>query len=216
MEAMKRMSKISRVRKSIGLMCMVAGGLLLAPVAWAVDLNQAIEFCTGCHGKDGISTDPEVPIIAGYSMEYMVSTMTEFKKKERPCTPMTIRTGDKKGTKTDMCQNLKDFSDADIKQVAQHFTGKKFVSAKQKFDAPLAEKGKAIFNKDCEKCHADGGKLASDDAGLLAGQWTPYLRAQYRDFVTGKRVIPKKMKPKIEAISKDDYEAILNYWASLQ
>jgi len=216
MEAMKRMSKISRVRKSIGLACVVAGGFLLAPGAWAVDLDKAVEFCTGCHGKDGISTDPEIPIIAGNSIEYMVSAMTDFKKKERPCTPTAIRTGDKKGTKTDMCQNLKDLSDADIKQVAQYFVGKKFVSAKQKFDATLAKQGNVIFSKECAKCHAGDNGQPSDDVGRLAGQWTPYLRAQYKDFVAGKRIVPKKMKPKIEAISKEDYEAMLNYWASLQ
>lgn len=196
--------------------CMVSAGFLLAPGAWALDMNQTIEFCTGCHGKDGVSTDPEIPIIAGNSIEYMVSAMTDFKKKERPCTPTAIRTGDKKGTKTDMCQNLKDLSDADIKQVAQYFAGKKFVSAKQKFDATLVKQGNAIFSKECAKCHAGDNGQPSDDVGRLAGQWMPYLRAQYRDFTTGKRVIPKKMKPKIEAISKEDYEAMLNYWASVQ
>ncbi len=115
-----------------------------------------------------------------------------------------------------MCQVVKDMSEDDIKQVAQHFSGKKFARAAQKFDADLAARGKGIHDKSCEKCHSEGGSLADDDAGILAGQKTHYLKEQTEFFLAGKRPMHKKMKPKLEALSKDQIEAVLHYYASTQ
>ena len=68
----------------------------------------------------------------------------------------------------------------------------------------------------CEKCHSKGGAAADDDAGILAGQWTPYLKAQLADMLGGKRVPPEKMKPKIDALKPADVDALLGYYASQQ
>ena len=157
-----------------------------------------------------------MPNIGGFSAKYFAITMEHYKKKERPCVETKIRSGDKKGTKSDMCQVVKDLSDDDIKQVAQHFAGKKFVRTAQKFDAALAAKGKDIHDKSCEKCHSEAASLADDDAGILAGQKTAYLKEQTEFFLGGKRPMHKKMKPKIEALSKDEIEAVLQYFVSLK
>jgi sulfide dehydrogenase cytochrome subunit len=115
-----------------------------------------------------------------------------------------------------MCQVAKDLSDADIKQVAQYFAGKKFVRAQQKFDPALAKKGKEIHEHTCDKCHSEGGSLASDDAGITAGQWMPYLKEQFKEFKAGKRPMVKKMKPKIEKLEPADIDALVNYYGSFK
>ena len=189
-------------QKTTGFAILAGAGLFslsLATGAWAADVNKLVENCANCHGKDGVSTVSDVPIIGGYSAPYISDSLTAYKKKERPC-----------GQKIDMCQAAKDLSDADIKQVAQHFAGKKFVRAQQKFDPALAKKGKEIHERSCDKCHSEGGSLASDDSGILAGQWMPYLDETFKEYSSGKRPMPKKMKPKIEKLEKAALVALVN------
>ncbi len=184
--------------------------------AWAADVNKLVETCANCHGKAGASTEPEVPIIGGYSTEFLVNNLTAYKNKERDCPETEYRTGSKKGTKTDMCKIVKELGDSGIKQVAQYFAKQKFVRAKQKFDPALAAKGKELHEMYCEKCHSDGGTVAKDDAGMPAGQWMPYLKRAFDEFNTGKRPIAKKMKLKMDELSKEDIEALIHYYASFK
>ncbi|MDP4030371.1 MAG: c-type cytochrome [Gallionella sp.] len=182
----------------------------------SADVNKLAETCANCHGKDGANAESDVPNIGGFSAKYFAITMEHYKKKERPCVETKIRSGDKKGTTSDMCQVVKDLSDDDIKQVAEHFAGKKFVRTAQKFDAALAAKGKSIHDRSCEKCHSEAASKADDDAGILAGQKMHYLKEQTEFFLASKRPMHKKMKPKLEALSKDEVEAVINYYGSLQ
>jgi sulfide dehydrogenase cytochrome subunit len=190
--------------------------LSLATGSWAADVNKLVEDCASCHGKDGASTESDIPIIGGFSAPALTDNLTAYKKKERPCPETKYRSGAKKGQKTDMCQVAKDLSEADIKGLAQHFAGKKFVRAQQKFDAALAKKGKEIHEHSCDKCHSEGGSLASDDAGIMAGQWMPYLKEQFKDFKDGKRPMVKKMKPKMEKIDAAEIDALVNYYGSFK
>lgn len=191
-------------------------GLTVASGTYAADVNKLAEGCAGCHGNNGANTESDVPNIGGYSVKYFAMTMEHYKKKERPCVETKILSGDKKGTKSDMCQVVKDMSDDDIKQVAQYFSEKKFVRTAQKFDAALAAKGKSVHDKSCEKCHSEGASKADDDAGILAGQKMSYLKEQTEFFLAGKRPMHKKMKPKLEALNKDEVEAVIHYYGSLQ
>lgn len=182
----------------------------------AADINAVVESCANCHGKDGVSTESDVPTIAGMSANYLGDAMTAYKEKQRPCPETKYRAGSKKGQQTDMCKTVGDLSDADIKAIAKHFAGKKFVRAKQSFDAALAKKGKELHEFHCEKCHSDGGSVADDDAGILAGQHKAYLAESFKEFASGKRPMPKKMKPKIEKLDKANINELINYYASFQ
>jgi sulfide dehydrogenase cytochrome subunit len=206
-------------KKTIGL-TMLAGAALfslsLSTGTWAADLNKLVEECASCHGKDGVSTESDVPTIGGFSAAYLDESLTRYKKKERHCPEAKYHSGAKKGQKTDMCNVARDLSAADIKQLAQHYAGKKFVRAKQKFDPALAAKGAKLHERSCEKCHEENGSSAKSDGGILAGQWMPYLQEALADFKNGKRPIDKKMKPKIEKLDKADFDALVHFYGSQQ
>lgn len=191
-------------------------GFILIGDAGAIDVGKLAETCANCHGKGGASTEPDIPIIGGYSEEFLVNNLTAYKNKERDCPETKYRAGSRKGSKTDMCQVVKNLDDGDIKQIAGYFAKKKFVRAKQKFDPALARKGKEIHEMYCEKCHSEGGTVATDDAGMPAGQWIPYLKQAFDEFYAGKRPIAKKMKLKMDEIDKADIDALINYYASFQ
>lgn len=190
-------------------------GLLLATPALA-DAAKLAEACAECHGKNGASTEPEVPVISGLSEGYIVENMKAYRDKKRACPDVKYPAGPKKGQASDMCKIAKDLSDADVKAVAQHFAAHKFVAAKQQFDSARAKQGEKVHELNCEKCHSEGGRVSDEDSGILAGQWKPYLVHTFKEFKDGKRAMPKKMKPKMEKLKPADVEALIEYYASQQ
>ncbi len=169
--------------------------------------------CAGCHGTDGASNGPGTPTISGLSVDYFIETMQGFKSGEIPSTIMV--------------RIAKGYSDAEFKAMATHFGKMKFVHAKQTFNKKLAKKGAKIHDKYCEKCHADGGNNKEDDSGVLAGQWTPYLKWTLNDYINfvkdgegAKREPVKKMKKRLKKMLKkkgqEGVDALLNFYASQQ
>ena len=190
-------------------------GLVAFP-ATAGDINSLAENCADCHGKDGASTEPAVPIIGGSSAQYIIDSMLAYQEKGRPCVETEYLEGKDKGSKTDMCKIAKKLNETEIEEISGFFAGKPFVRAKQAFDAARAAEGEKIHDRACNKCHEDGGSSAADDAGILAGQWIPYLRQTFKDYAAETRPQPKKMKPKMEKLSDDDIESLLHYYGSIQ
>ena len=193
----------------------IAGNVVSFEVA-ATGAEKLAEECAHCHGKDGASTEPTVPTIGGVSAFFLIDTMAIYKDEARPCVEAEYLDGPDKGSKTDMCKIAAELSDDDIEALGDFYAGKPFVRAQQDFDAAKAEEGAKVHDRQCEKCHADGGASAEDDAGILAGQWTPYLQQVFDHYDAGEREMPKKMVPKYEKLDAAEKEALLHYYASFQ
>ena len=193
---------------------------LLVPMAALADAvagtPTAAEGCADCHGKAGVSTETDVPTIAGHSAVYLKETMGAYRDGERPCPESKYRAGDTTRAPTDMCKITKALSEQEIAELAEHFAGLPFVRAKQNFDPAKAAVGKKVHQLHCEKCHADGGSSPDDDSGILAGQWMPYLQTSMKEFTDGTRKAPKKMKPKVDELSADQIDALVHYYGSQQ
>ena len=162
--------------------------------------------CQGCHGTSGASVGPASPTIAGLSKDYFIEVMEGF------------ASGDVKATIMDRI--AKGYNKKEIEQLADHYAGLPFVKAVQTFDPSQVKKGAKLHDKYCEKCHAEGGNSAEDDAGVLAGQWTQWVKWSMDDFQAGHREAPKKMNKKVKKmLSKEGsagIDALLNYYASQQ
>lgn len=192
----------------------IAAAALALATATQADVTTVLETCAGCHGKDGASGSSDMPIIGGYSATYLSGSLTNYKTKARPCPKATFNAGAQKGQSSDMCTVAAALSDADITAVADYLSKKPFVRAKQTADAAKAAQGKKLHDANCTKCHTEGGSSADDDAGILAGQWMEYIRHTFAEFKSGERPLPKKMKPKFDPLTKDDLEALANYYGS--
>jgi len=165
----------------------LAGGMLMSGSASALDRGEMLaNTCAGCHGPMGVSVGPATPTIAGMSRDYFIESMTAYSMGDRPSTIMT--------------RIAKGYTDEDIALMADYFAKQKFVSAKQTADASKVSQGQKLHNKYCEKCHSEGGSLAEDDSGILAGQWKPYLQYNMLDFTSGNREAPKKMAKKLQKL----------------
>lgn len=198
------------------LVCVVLLGLGASGRAVAADKDKLVEICGNCHGKRGASTEFDVPIIGGYSAEYLTERLNAYKNQETACPETEFRAGSNKGQKSDMCRIAHDLSAANIKQIVRYFSKQKFVRAKQEFDPALAKMGKEIHEQHCEHCHSKGGTVASDHAGINGGQWMPYLTNALKEFESGKRPITKVMKTRLEKLGKGETEALVNYYGSIR
>ena len=167
------------------------------------------DTCAGCHGTDGQSVGPASPNLAGISEGYFIDTMLAFQALPKGAThaedarPATI-----------MNRIAKGYSEEQIEQMAEYFASLPVYKANVPHDAGKAKAGAAIYEKGCAKCHDEGGALPDDDAGILAGQWLPWLEYSIADFRSGHREQPKKMKKQIDKLSDAEIESVLHFFAS--
>ena len=174
------------------------------PLMTGASASMLANTCAGCHGTGGASAGPATPSISGISGVYFEETMQGYKSGEI--------------VSTIMGRIAQGYTDEEIKLMADYYTAKPFVSAKQPFDADKVKEGAKLHDKYCEKCHAEGGTEKEDDSGILAGQLVPYLRNTLADYRAGDREMTKKMKKKVNALLKKEgdagVDALMNFYAS--
>ena len=191
-------------------------GMMSCLLAWLPPVaGQAMEIleekhCVACHGGDGVSQDETVPTIAGVSPFVISDALIAFQDGARPCRKGQLQDG----TEIDHCELVVGMEIDTFDEIGEHFAAMEFVPAEQEFDEALAEAGAAVHEEHCSKCHTEGGSVADDEAGILAGQWMGYLRQTMIDYRAGDRAMPGKMEPKVEALSDDDVEALVHFYAS--
>lgn len=190
------------ITKYILLTCGLLFGVIAVPVEVTPALSNLLQGCAGCHGKDGVSTVSSIPVIAGYSAQYMIDSMTAYKLGERPSATMGL-----------LAKNLKD---DEIESIAEFFAAKKFIPRQQEFNTAKAKLGQKIHSRYCFKCHEDGGRSPDDDAGILGGQWMPYLQYSFKEYTSGDRLMPENMKRKFDKLTPSDIESLIHYYVSLQ
>ncbi|MGD2128788.1 MAG: c-type cytochrome [Lysobacterales bacterium] len=189
--------------------------LLFAASASAVELDELTAQCEGCHGPKGVSTDSDVPTIAGQTAGFLQRTLNTFQVWGRPCIKSAYRHGDTSRPETDMCQVAEGLTGEEIRALADYYSQQTFVPADQPWDESKAAAGKLLQEQHCETCHEQGG-TAAETAPRLAGQWTPYLRKALQFVPTGEHLVPPLMERTVTDFSKDQIDALLNYYASRQ
>lgn len=182
----------------------------------AASLEAQVKDCEGCHGPDGVSQCPDMPTIAGVSVTSHEDAMFAYLDGIRPCEKSDYRHGDTDRAATDMCSVAKALSEDEIAALAEYFAAKKFKPMKQATDAAKAKAGEAVHEAECKLCHSEGGSNPEDDAGILAGQPMGYMKKTFAEFRSGTREQPKKMKSKLDALSDQDIDALIHFYASQQ
>ncbi|WP_419600097.1 c-type cytochrome [Thiolapillus sp.] len=185
---------------------LVAWGLGLSGMAMAEAPAAVLPayICAGCHGTGGNSNGPAIPTLAGASRDYIIKAMEDYQSDER--------------VSTIMGRIAKGYSKEEIARIADFFSGQAFVPARgQKSNPELAGEGARLHDRYCEECHAKGGSSPENDAGILAGQWTPYLKYTLADMLAGRSRMPQKMKKKLGTLYRKVGDAavdqLLNYYA---
>lgn len=186
------------------LYCAISLILLATAVpATAGPSGQALAFtCAGCHGTDGSSVGPASPHIAGLDPDYFIEAMQAYQGEER--------------NPSIMGRIARGYTDEQLESMATFFAEQELRLLPQQHDAAKAKLGAEIHEEYCEKCHEDGGR--NSEAGILAGQWVPFLKFTWEDFKSEKREMPKKMGKKVRSMERDHgdaaIEALIHFYAS--
>jgi len=157
-------------------------------------------LCSQCHGKDGNSIRPEIPMLAGQNPVYLLDQIERFTEGKR---------------KNFVMQKLAaSLSDDEKVKLVLYFASmpKKHSSG----DPELAARGRIPFEKYCQRCHgADGHGTAG--YARLAGQHPTYIIKTLTDFRDrkGDRNNPY-MYSFTQLLSDEDIEAVAAYIANLR
>jgi sulfide dehydrogenase cytochrome subunit len=98
-------------------------GLTLASGAPAQDMPELVSECEACHGPGGVSTEEDVPSLAGKSVTYLREVLDQFYYQERHCKTTTYRHGDRAKTPMSMCNVANSLSEDEKEALAQYFAG---------------------------------------------------------------------------------------------
>ena len=194
----------------------VTASLVVAAQVSASGLKDAIATCNGCHGDNGVSQWNDMPTIAGIDAFVHSDALYAYQAEERPCAMSAFKQGDRTGEEASMCDAVAGLSEDDIEAIAEHYAALPFVPAKQDFDADLAAAGEAVHDKQCSRCHSDGGSNPEDESSILAGQWMGYLESTFAEYAAGTRSQPAKMKKKMDPLTAEQVTALVHYYASQQ
>lgn len=177
--------------------------MLIVP-AWA-SAQDMLMMCTTCHGEDGLGISGDIPIIAGETATVQEDALFAYADGARKCvsTPM-------------MCNISSNLTEEQVVELSAYFAALPFKPAAEEFDAALAEAGQKIHATSCAMCHGANAGEANPSMGAsnLHGQRKDYLRYTMQQYAAGEREQLPAMEKTISALSADDIEALLNYYAS--
>ena len=162
-------------------------------------LDATLRTCWSCHGENGLSKDPTVPIIFGQQAAYLEKQLRDF------------RAGDRDS------QIMSSMAEAiprdDIARAAAFIAGKAWPG----HPAEPAPRPAAIAT--CQACHGEslaGGLSPEGVAPRLAGQFADYLDEQMSAFARGERANAKTMTAMMTTLSAADRDAMAKYLAGLR
>lgn len=190
--------------------------VLFSICAQARTIEETITMCNDCHGEKGVSSDSDIPSIAGFSETTIFDMLIAYTDETRIARSSKFRHGDTQRPETDMLSIAKELSEEHIEAIASYYSEQISVPAKQNFDAELAKKGEKLHQVRCTRCHEDGGSSADDDTGILAGQWLPFLQQTIKDYRSGERETEGGMKKQLDKLSEKQIEELIHFYASQQ
>lgn len=184
----------------------IAAALLYCHSAAAYDAEagrqKAETECAPCHGKNGISEQPNVPSLAGQQNDYVVLGLFQFRNGHRPSEVMG--------------PIAKPLADNDLGNLAKYFSSLKPWQASRTADPQAAAAAPALTLKNhCIQCH--GPNLAGQDSvPRIAGQKIDYLTAQLKAFHAGNRGdIDGNMTSIASGLSDADIATLADYVSGL-
>lgn len=174
---------------------------------------DSTELCVGCHGATAPSPFSDMATIQGLPIDAIENALYDFRAGTRPCRKSAC-SAEGACPDLDMCMVTADLDDEAIGVLASWFSSLPFVAADQAFAPERAGLGEQIHQMRCESCHSDGGVAPIEQANRLRGQHKAYLRLALEQYRSGERMAVGMMDSSVKALSADEIDALLEYYAS--
>jgi len=173
--------------------------LLTSSPVRAVDLNERIEVCTGCHGENGLPTQPDIPIIWGQQFYYLYTQLKDYKAGRRDSEFMT--------------DIVRDLTKEEMQELAQYFSEKNWPSnGFRAHDSDITSAEKSATAGMCVQCHL-GGYEGSSRVPRLAGQQPAYLERTMLEFKDKIRTNDSAKASLLATFDQADIGALARYLA---
>ena len=186
----------------------------IPPVPPDVEVSL-VAGCGSCHGRDGVSSKPGVPFLAGQSAAYLESALRSYLLSDR---------------KHDVMQQaVTDLSDDERKQMANYFANlttkwkgggnSQIINPRRSKPLQVTQKriraGKAI-SKPCGGCHGADGNSVKAGVPSLAGLKPEYFVPALKAYLTGKRKGASIMKNFKLSLGEEDLRNLAAYFSVQQ
>lgn len=185
----------------------------LSAIAHADPAPGIIQQCAVCHGPDGVSRWGDVPNISGLPEIVIANALYDFRGHARPCRSPACG---KEGTCPDMtmCQVSAPLTDGEMDVIARYYAAQPFSPSIAEFDPEKAALGAQIHDEHCEICHTGGGTDPEDEASILRGQNTEYIRNAMSDYRSGDRLGEDAMLRRFNKLTPEEVDALAHFYAS--
>ncbi len=206
--------------------------LVVSSAAWAQNVADGRDVygpCAACHGQHAEGgKGGEYPRLAGQPVSFLLNSLKQFQDRQRLNLPMFPYA------------EPRELSEQDMRDVAAFITAielptkmppispdapalERLLAAERVLVVPKvkgdAEKGKALFRKNCGSCHGRSAQgKASRDAPRLVGQYPNYLERQFAAFKKGERAGGEDhpMNGVLDEVSPADFTDVLAWLTSIQ
>ena len=160
-----------------------------------------VGVCISCHGAAGIAGSEEIPSLAGQNEAFLYETLKDFKEGNRPSAQM-------RGI-------ARDLSDAELRELARHFSLQPYVRSVQPAEPERAARGKEVYVRLCQLCHLEEGRSTTyADYPLLAGQSLPYMLKEIKLIVDKRRRVELIKHDMLDLASRQQIEDAIHFFAS--
>ncbi len=149
--------------------------------------------CAGCHGDQGVSSNPATPSLAGQDAEYLVAALAAYKNGARADQTMkTLATP---------------LDDTTMKNIAAYYAAQEPQAVNIRAPSTTQE-----WTQKCDRCHGLNGNSTDPRIPALAAQRVEYLQTALHEFQTGARTSPE-MHAMSDVLSADDIKNLATYYA---
>ncbi|HXX82799.1 MAG TPA: c-type cytochrome [Casimicrobiaceae bacterium] len=155
--------------------------------------KSAAGACAGCHGEQGVSTNPANPSLAGQDAQYLAAALQEYKDGVRSDETMKALAAP--------------LDESAMKNIAAHYANQQ--PQPPKVQKPLTASDLA---QRCDRCHGPDGNSTDPRMPALAAQRVDYLENVLRAYQKGARK-SSAMAAMSEVLSDSDVESLATYYS---
>lgn len=163
--------------------------------------RKAAAVCANCHGEGGTSALPTVPNLAAQNPAYLLEQMGQFADGRR---------------KNEFMQGMIKAMKVDERAGVAMYYGAQKLALPAPVPSPLVDQGKALYGRNCFRCHGTDG-LGSEAFARIAGQQAAYVTQTLKRYRTGSGPrVNELMAANTKQLSDGDIQALAAYLASMR
>ncbi len=191
-------------------------------------IRNKLEACFTCHGKNGVSDDSQMPILAGQHMYYTYVQLKDFQAGRRISPVMTeimtgrtveelFANGSQSGRSDSpvMTEVAAFLTKEEMRMIATFFSEQEWPNIGYRADPARARKGEAAtMAGQCVQCHR-GGYEGNSGTPRLAGQHLAYLEKTMLDFKSKSRANSAAKSSLMKTYSAEDIKRMAEFLAGM-